>query len=123
MFNLIGNIEKGVGLGSKLGFPTLNINLNDSNDESGVYACEIKVNGAKYKGVMHFGPKRFGTKDFKKIYCEVHLFNFNQDIESGQVSIKVLKKIRDVREFDSKDELIAQIEKDIDIAKQLIKDV
>ena len=70
---------------------------------------------------MHFGPKHFGTDDFEKIYCEVHVFDFNQDIDSGQVFIKVLKKIRDVREFESTDELVARINKDIDIAKQYIK--
>lgn len=121
MFNLNGNIEKGVGLGSDLGIPTLNINLNDSNDEYGIYVCEIVLNESIYKGVMHFGPKHFGTDDFEKIYCEVHVFDFNQDIDSGQVFIKVLKKIRDVREFESTDELVARINKDIDIAKQYIK--
>ncbi len=122
MFNLNGKIEKGIGLGSELGFSTLNIKLDGSNEKYGIYACKIEMNESIYKGVMHFGPKRFGTEDFEKIYCEVHIFDFNQDIDSGQVSIKVLKKIRDVREFKSINELVAQVNKDINIAKQFFKD-
>jgi FAD synthase len=124
MFDLNGNVEKGVGLGNKLGFPTLNINLDEipENLKNGIYACEIKLNEYIYKGVMHFGPKSFGTDNPDRIFCEVHIFNFNKDIDSGQVYIKVLKKIRDVREFESTDELVAQISKDIDITKQIFKD-
>ena len=121
MFELSGDVEKGVGLGSDLGFPTLNIGLYESKGEYGIYVVEIELNEDKYKGVMHYGPKTFGTDDEAKIFCEVHVFDFNQDIDSGQVFIKVLKKIRDVREFESTDELVEQVNKDIDIAKQFFK--
>ena len=123
MFDLKGNIEKGVGLGNRLGYPTLNIELGEIPvaSENAVYICEAGLNEHIYNGVMHFGPKTFGTNNSDKIFCEIHLFDFNQDIESGQVFIKVLKKIRDVREFKSTDELTAQISQDIDIAKQFFK--
>ncbi|MFC1600005.1 riboflavin kinase [Patescibacteria group bacterium] len=122
MFDLNGKVEKGIGLGGKLGYPTLNILLDKPSNERGVFVCEINLNEHIYKGVMHLGPKSFGTDDSKKIFCEVHVFDFNKDIESGQVYIKVLKKIRDVREFESTDELVAQISQDINIAKKHFKD-
>jgi len=118
MFKLEGKIEKGVGLGTNLGYPTLNIALNEATNEQGVFIVEVDLDEHIYKGVMHFGPKSFGTNEKNKIFCELHLFEFNEDMESGQVYIKVLKKIRDVREFESTDELVAQISQDIDIAKQ-----
>lgn len=123
MFELKGNIIKGIGLGSKLGFPTLNIDNEELIDNYGVFICEVKLNEHIYKGVVHYGPKSIGTDNPDKIYCEIHLLNFNQNIDSGRVYIKVLKKIRDVREFKSKDELFAQISKDIDISKKYFKDV
>lgn len=121
MFDLKGNIQKGVGLGKELGYPTLNISLIDEQKDHGIYICEIKLNEHIYKGVMHLGKKTFGTDNKEKIFCEIHILNFNKAIDSGQVYIKVLKKIRDVREFESTDELKAQIAQDIDIAKQFFK--
>jgi len=108
-------VEKGIGLGSKIGFPTINLNFDSISNkiDHGVYSCEVKIDEHIYKGVMHFGPKSIGTDNENKIYCEIHLINTNKSINNKEVKVKVLKNIRDVREFKSADELKEQIIKDI----------
>lgn len=112
-------IEKGAGIGRRIDFPTINLKNIPAKIEYGVYVCEVEVDSAVYKGVLHIGPKSIGTKEKEKIFCEIHLIDFNRIIYDKEVKFKILKKIRDVREFKSKKELKLQINKDIQNAKLL----
>ena len=48
---------------------------------------------------------------------EVHLFNFNGDLYDQQVTVQLLSRFRDEVKFDSVSELQAQIELDMQTAK------
>jgi len=117
---LSGKVVKGLQIGKKIGFPTINIELEEVPYDlsSGVYICLTKINGPEYKSVLHFGPKSIGTDDKKKIFCEVHLIDFNEDVYGEEIQIKLLKKIRDVREFLSERQLKEQIAQDVEITKK-----
>ena len=107
------DIYKGIGLGKEIKFPTINLEPVPEELDYGVYSSEVEIDGERYKGVMHIGPKSIGTSDKKKVFCEIHLINFNKNINNKNVKFKVLKKIRDVREFKSTKELKLQIKQDI----------
>lgn len=109
----IAEIYKGAGVGKEIEFPTINLKPVPEQLDYGVYSTEVEIDGDIYKGVMHIGPKSIGTTDNKKIFCEIHLIGFNKNIKNKQVKFKVLKKIRDVREFKSTKELKLQIKQDI----------
>jgi riboflavin kinase/FMN adenylyltransferase len=111
------NIEKGAGIGRLIDFPTINLNPVPKDIKCGVYSCEVEIDNEYYTGVMHIGPKSIGSKDKKKNFCEIHLLNFNKSINNKEVKFKTLKKIRDVREFKSKEDLQLQIKQDIKNAK------
>lgn len=115
-----GKVVKGLHIGSEIGFPTINIKLkkNSKNIEFGVYICEIKKQNLILKGVLHYGPKTIGSNRPDEIFCEVHILNFNEDLYTCEVEIKLLKKIRDVRKFMSKENLQKQIAKDVNITKK-----
>lgn len=110
-------IQKGVGLGEKIGFPTINLNPIPKEIQHGVYTCAVDINRHIYKGIMHIGPKSIGTNNKNEIFCEIHLFDFDKIIKNKEIKFKVLKKIRDMREFKSTDELKLQIKQDIQNAK------
>jgi FAD synthase len=50
---------------------------------------------------------------------EVHLLNFNRDIYGKNLRIEFIKRLRDEKKFDSKEDLIKQMQSD----KQLAADV
>jgi len=114
-----GKVVKGLQIGKKIAYPTTNIEPEISeNIEFGIYICEVKIDERGFKGVVHYGPKTIGSADPNKIFCEVHIFNFNEEVYGKVCEIKLLKKIRDVRKFISEAALKKQIEKDVKITNK-----
>ena len=107
-------VIKGEGIGKSIGFRTANLDIKNLENaglkEFGVYVCKIKFEKKFYKGILHYGPKKTFNNN---ISAEVLIINFNQDIYGKELEIEVFNKIRDIKKFDSKDELIKQIKKDI----------
>lgn len=125
MNKIISFVDRGIGLGGKLGIPTLNLDPDKvpKTLTFGIYICEVDFDGNTYKGAMHYGPKSFGVTKKKQVYLEIHVLDFDQDIYNMEVEVRILKKIRDVREFESKEKLVQQIKEDISITKKYFKNV
>ena len=118
-YELSGLVVKGKKLGSKIGFPTANLQLN--NDlylpKFGVYEISCKVNGNLFKGILNIGitPTVLNSK---KVKIEAHLFNFNENIYGKNIVIQLKKFIREEIKFNSVDDLIKQINIDISSIKK-----
>ena len=118
-YELSGLVVKGKKLGSKIGFPTANLQLN--NDlylpKFGVYEISCKVNGNLFKGILNIGitPTVLNSK---KVKIEAHLFNFNENIYDKNIVIQLKKFIREEIKFNSIDDLIKQINIDISSLKK-----
>ncbi|MDP3758687.1 MAG: riboflavin kinase, partial [Candidatus Daviesbacteria bacterium] len=52
------------------------------------------------------------TFNEKKFQAETYILNFNQNIYGKWISVKLLKKIRNNKKFNSAKELIVQMKKD-----------
>ncbi len=118
-YELSGLVVKGKKLGSKIGFPTANLQLN--NDlylpKFGVYEISCKVNGNLFNGILNIGitPTVLNSK---KVKIEAHLFNFNENIYDKNIVIQLKKFIREEIKFNSIDDLIKQINIDISSVKK-----
>ena len=118
-YELSGLVVKGKKLGSKIGFPTANLQLN--NDlylpKFGVYEISCLVNGNLFKGILNIGitPTLLNSK---KVKIEAHLFNFNENIYGKNIVIQLKKFIREEIKFNSVDDLIKQINIDISSVKK-----
>ena len=115
MFEIIkSKVIKGEGIGKSIGFRTANLDINDFKNTElkkfGVYACEVKFEKKLYKGILHYGPKKTFNNN---ISAEVLIINFNQNIYNKKLEIKNFNKIRDIKKFTSKNQLVKQIKKDI----------
>ncbi len=111
-------VVAGEGRGHELGFPTVNLDVANVglNLDFGVYASRVCVNGKIYPGAMSYGPRpTFNEND---VAMEVHLLGFFGDLYDSEVEVEVLNKIRDIKKFDSKPELISQIESDVEAVKK-----
>lgn len=103
--------------GSLLGFPTANIDLDDSIlvPSNGVYLSRTEIMGNSYLGLANIGVKP--TFQVKKRNIEVHLLDFCQDLYGKSMRINLIQKLREEKRFQTPSDLIKQIKKDILEAK------
>lgn len=109
----------GRGRGKGLGIPTINIDLSAVPPDlvHGIYACWISLDGKKYKGAMHYGPRPV-FKDTDAF--EVHIIGETVMSVPETVDIEIVGFIRDVADFPSPEALVAQIDEDVRIARGML---
>lgn len=113
-YSIEGKVVDGFKMGRKLGFPTANIQLEDTNKlipMIGVYAVFIVYNNSVLPGMMNIGT-RPTLENGDKLSIEVHIFNFEGSIYNENLTIQFVKMIREEKKFFSVDELILQLQKD-----------
>jgi len=113
-FSLSGTVITGKRLGRTIGFPTANFIYPKGKFllPYGVYKTQVKVDGKRYFAITNFGSQP--TVDGTHVYVETHIVDFSGDIYGQQLTVEFLKKIRDIRRFDSVEALREQLEKDLE---------
>ncbi len=110
-------IKKGQQLGRKIGFPTINMYINDmESPKDGVYISKVEIDdyddeGNIYKGYgMTYAGKCLvsGYRKDKRL-IETYIFNFDENVYGKNARIYFLDRIRDVIEFDSLESLKKQL--------------
>jgi len=101
-FMLNGKVIRGENVGSKIGFPTANIEIKESYKlipKTGVYVVKTTIDNVAFYGMMNIGFRpTLGGKD-KTI--EVHLFNFKKDLYGETITVKLLYFLRNEKKFDT----------------------
>ncbi len=69
------------------------------------------VNGSSYKGMLNIGY-RPTVSEQKSAQIEVHLLDFSGDIYGECMEVFFLHRLRDEIKFNSKEELMAQLQRD-----------
>jgi len=106
-----GKVKIGAGLGTKIGFPTINLDIQGINLEYGVYSCKVFFCGKIKKGALHYGPKP--TIDNSGVEIEIYIIDFSGNLYGETVEVEVYNRIRGTRSFGSLDMLGRQITKDV----------
>ena len=122
-----GKVVKGFRVGHELGFPTANIeqdNMLKIIPSPGVYAVKVRIEGTVElkHAMMNIGtrPTFNGTQQT----LEVHILNFNDDIYGKMISVAFVHKLRNERQFPSKEALSEQLVKDAQmVEEQFEKDI
>ncbi len=115
-FLCTGTVVEGKRLGRELGFPTLNIQLNNEHKilpKDGVYAVQVQMGAASFNGMMNIGQNPTVQNDVdqeKKI--EVHIFDFDKEVYGAEVKVFFEKYIRDEKTFSNLGELKSQLIQD-----------
>lgn len=111
-----GNVQKGFSRGTKLGFPTANIAIDESYIilKNGVYAGRIIIEDSKksWQSLINVGNNP--TFGFQNTLIEVYVLNFNKNIYNKKITVKFLKYLRQEKKFASENDLIVQIKEDIE---------
>ena len=109
MYKIWGKVRKHNQRGKSLGFPTANLNLTQNIPE-GIYISQTKIKDQKYPSITFIGTAK--TFNEKKFHAEIYILDFDQNIYDQWISVKLLKKIRGNKKFNSSEELISQMKKD-----------
>ncbi len=119
-FKLSGTVVHGDHRGGKLlGFPTVNLSVlrNHALPADGTYITLAYVGDKVYRAVTNIGLRpTFGPGERT---IETHLLDYNGDLYEKEFSIKFVKRLRGEMKFDSLEKLIAQIEADVTLAREM----
>ena len=122
-FMLTGEVVKGQNLGSKIGFPTANIKIEESYKlipKTGAYVVKATIDNIRYDGMLNIGNRP--TVEGKHQTIEVNFFDFKADLYGKIIQIELLKFLRDEKKFDSLDDLKSQLEQDKIRTKKITSD-
>lgn len=112
-YSVTGKVAHGRRVGHKLGFPTANIAVEDPRKalpKEGVYAVEATARGMALRGMANLGPQpTFGERASA---FEVNFFDFAGDLYGSTLTVKFLRRLRDIVAFDSPEALARQLAKD-----------
>lgn len=123
--SVLGTVIGGARLARELGYPTANLNPHhEVIPPGGVYAVFVRFKGRSYEGVLNIGlrPTFYSPRD-RESAIEVHIFDFKEKIYGHDLEVFFVKKLRDEVTFAGKDELVKQIKKDEEMAKNALKRV
>ncbi len=109
-----GIVQKGDHRGKHLGFPTVNIPLDDK-DVSGIYAARVLIR----EGDFPIMAAAFA--DPSRGVLEAHLLDFSDDLYGLTVSIELHHKIRESKKYDSDEALKAAIRDDVAKVREYFK--
>ncbi|MDR1720878.1 MAG: bifunctional riboflavin kinase/FAD synthetase [Endomicrobium sp.] len=112
---------KDKGIGKKLGFPTVNLCVdNDKLLPRGVYMSFVLQGERQYYSLTNIGMR--STFDLgKKMIPETHILDFKGVWKSLKTKVTLLKKIRNEKKFLSVEELKTQISEDVTVALRFFK--
>jgi riboflavin kinase/FMN adenylyltransferase len=111
---LTGKVVHGDKLGSKLGYPTANLQISEKDKlipVEGVYAVKIEIDKLSFEGMMYIG-KRPTVSDQIAINIEINIFDFSQNIYDKVIQIHILEFLRKDIRFDNLDQLKDQLQLD-----------
>lgn len=114
-YSIDGIVVEGDKIGMELGFPTINLNTENTLLPEGVFKTKVEIDNKVYNSITYIGYRPSFSGKEKKV--ESHIFNFNQNVYGKRVKIIFQRKVRDDMKFDSKLSLIEQIKKDIENIK------
>lgn len=112
-YSMCGTVVDGNKLGTKIGFPTANIDLKDAYKlipKEGVYAVNTIIDGQTFNGMLNIGNRPTFQRNERAI--EVHLFDFSDNIYGRDVEILFRKRWRDEHKFENSTLLVEQLKKD-----------
>ncbi len=111
-YQIRGTVVPGDRRGRTYGYPTANLaEVRTLLPKDGIYACFATVEGKTFPAATHLGE--IPTFDRKQQRIEPYLIGFEGDLYGQTLSLDFLARLREVRPFDSAEELAEQIALDI----------
>ena len=117
-YSITGKVVKGEHIGTHLGYPTANLQVDNSYKiipSAGVYAVQVYLSPltshpSPLRGMMNIGTRPTFGEHTQTL--EVHILNFEGDLYGQTITVAFIERLRDERRFESEEELKRQLEED-----------
>ena len=121
-YSITGKVFKDRMVGRKIGFPTVNIKIEKEKQplKNGVYAGHLFLDGKFYKVVINYGARP--TYSLEEKLIETHIIGFTGELYEKEITVFFDEFLREIKKFNSEDELINQLNIDVELAKGKIYD-
>jgi len=126
-FEFAGLVVKGDQRGRTMGFPTANLETQtEALPKRGAYAVRITWEEGKAtlhaNGMMNIGTRPTIAQAYPTQTIEVHLFDINQDLYGKTLRVHCIERLRDEQRFEHIEALKAQLCRDKEEARRILKD-
>jgi riboflavin kinase/FMN adenylyltransferase len=114
-----GIVVRGDARGRTIGYPTANLALTPhaAVPADGVYAGHAVRGERRYPAAISVGTNP--TFEGRERRVEAHLLDFDADIYGEHLAVEFTERLRGMVRFDSVDELVSQMEKDVVATRRL----
>ena len=121
-FVLEGNVVRGAGRGSVLGFPTANIETKNKMllPADGIYATWVDLDNRRHMASTSIGTRP--TFDETERTIEAYLLDFSGDLYGQLIRLEFVERLRDEEKYDTADKLLVQIAKDVERTRSIMSD-
>ncbi len=119
-FALSGTVVHGQQLGRTLGFPTANLASETKQllPKDGVYAVFVDDGTVRRQGACSIGLRP--TVNGKERTVETFLFDFDGDLYGQKLEFEFVERIREEEKFNSLDELVTAMHRDVALSRQIL---
>ncbi len=119
-YSIKGRVVRGRNIGKSIGFPTANISAaSELVPKNGVYAGYVSLKDGLLPCVVNIGTApTFGARPRT---IEVHILDFRGNLYGKKIEVAFVRRLRSERAFASKEKLVAQIGKDVERARRLLR--
>lgn len=123
-YKISGYVKQGNRAGTKIGFPTANLDVIDEYviPKVGVYAGYVEVMGKRYPSVVNIGYNPTFNHS-ERLSIESHILGFNEIIYGELVHQYFVEYLRDELDFGSIEALVDAMHDDVARAKEILNDV
>jgi riboflavin kinase/FMN adenylyltransferase len=117
-YRLRGMVTHGAARGSKIGFPTANLEAIDTLlPGNGVYAARAYTTSGHWPAAVNIGPNPTFGEHAQKI--EAHLIGFTGSLYGQPLELEFLSRLRSIRPFANVEALKAQLAQDVAAVRQI----
>ena len=111
-YSITGKVARDRGVGTKLGFPTANVELEEDKltPKKAVYYGSVEIDGCMHGCIINLGARP--TFNLDKTALEVYILDFDGDLYDREIKINFEGYIREIIKFERKEDLVSRLEKD-----------
>lgn len=121
-YSFPGEVVPGDHRGRGLGFPTANLEIwpHRAIPAAGVYVCQARIGEKSWGAVTNIGVRPTFEREPVPPRVEAHLLDFDGDLYGQTIQLAFLSRLRGECKFSGPEELIKQIQKDVQQARQTL---